>query len=173
MQISNSPTVELDYSGNHVRMLYHLEGDDFRGDLYSFANEGDTHMRSVLKSICLYTLNCSHRHTAEKACWYYLAIKENKLPQNSESYQFIRDMMDLMVSKHERVAHHFFTGIGKLLQNIDSLITEGIVRRFTDLGVPVLCIHDSYVVPECFKEMLFHIMQEEYHKVMGFDSVIK
>jgi len=173
IQINNSPTVELDYSGMHLRMLYHLEGIDFRNDLYTFTCEGDAHLRSVLKSICLYALNCSNRLTAEKACWYNLAIKGNQLPQNQASYQFIRDMMDLMVSKHGRVAHHFFTGIGKLLQNIDSQITEGIMRRFTDLGVPVLCIHDSYIVPDSWKEMLFEIMQEEYLKIMGFSPVIK
>jgi hypothetical protein len=173
IQINNSPTVELDYSGMHLRILYHLEGIDFRNDLYSFTCEGDTHLRSVLKSICLYALNCSNRKTAEKACWYNLAIKGNQLPQNPESYQFIRDMMDLMVSKHGRVAHHFFTGIGKLLQNIDSQITGGIMRRFTELDVPVLCIHDSFIVPGGFEEMLFEIMQEEYYKVMGFYPVIK
>ncbi len=60
---AGEPTVELDYSGLHIRMLYHLIGIDYRDECYVYeksdkANKAD---RDRIKLASLIVINSDDR----------------------------------------------------------------------------------------------------------------
>ena len=59
------------------------------------------------------------------------------------------------------------------MQNLDSRITEGILMRMTDMAIPCLPVHDSYIVPKQHEDRLRDVMVSEYRAVLGFEPVIK
>ena len=42
--------------------------------------------------------------------------------------------------------HHLFTGVGKRLQFKDSCIAESIIESMVNNNIPILAIHDSFIV---------------------------
>jgi hypothetical protein len=55
--------------------------------------------------------------------------------------------------------------------NLDGQITERIINAFTDRDVPILTIHDSYIVPVDEEEALEDAMREAFEEVMGITGV--
>lgn len=49
-------------------------------------------------------------------------------------------------------------GIG--LMNKDSTFSESIINHFTDKGIVVLCVHDSYIVEDHHEQELRTIMNQ-------------
>jgi len=41
---------------------------------------------------------------------------------------------------------YFYSNAGVRLQNLDAQIAESIINHFTRNGIPILCIHDSFVM---------------------------
>jgi len=60
------------------------------------------------------------------------------------------------------------------LQNLDSRITDIILKTMTNSKIPCLPVHDSYIVNERDKDFLLEVMKESYEYIMeGFSPVIK
>ena len=51
--------------------------------------------------------------------------------------------------------------------NTDSQITEIIIQRFTQRGIPILTVHDSYIVPFGYDYLLKQTMEEAFEQVTG------
>ena len=62
--------------------------------------------------------------------------------RNIDIEQLIMDFTDY----HKPIRKFFFSGAGLSLQYIDALIAEKILNHFTKLEIPVLCIHDSFII---------------------------
>ena len=54
IQINGNDTVEIDYSGMHLRMLYHRMGEDYRKDPYGFSRARE---RKKYKLVSLISIN--------------------------------------------------------------------------------------------------------------------
>ena len=63
---------------------------------------------------------------------------------------------------HPHIKKYFFTGVGTELQYVDSCITESVVKRMIKMGVPVLGVHDSFIVGHTFKELLKEYMYDSF-----------
>ena len=57
------------------------------------------------------------------------------------------------------------------LMNLDAKITEDILSYFVNQDIPVLSIHDSYLVPMGMEKLLKEQMQTAFGKVMGIPNV--
>jgi hypothetical protein len=73
---------------------------------------------------------------------------------------------------HQPIADFINTGKGRELQNMDSHITEIILVDLMNKNIPVLPVHDSYIVEKAYQGILAEKMVEAYEKVMGFTPVI-
>jgi hypothetical protein len=61
---------------------------------------------------------------------------------------------------------YFGTGIGLELQYWDSLIAEAVLHEFTyKFKVPILCLHDSFLVPATYYKELAHTMFNAFNSV--------
>lgn len=168
--INGEPTVELDYAAHHIRSPYHLEGIDYRDDPY-LALANDKERRKIFKTLMLVSLNAETEKKAIKAfrsecidiAW------KTKLSLTNKS---ILGLLERARDVHHRIAGYIHSGHGRMLQNLDSQITEGILMRMTDMGIPCLPVHDSYIVPKQYEERLRDAMIGEYKAVIGLEPVI-
>jgi hypothetical protein len=79
----------------------------------------------------------------------------------TEAKQLIKAFEDA----HPKIAHRFCTGdVGMKLMNKDSRIALDIIEHFTSQGIPILCVHDSFIVQEQHKKELEKVMKQTYKK---------
>jgi len=163
--IDGYPGVELDYSGFHLRMLYHLERMDYKGDPYGFGSKQE---RPYLKLVSLLMINKKTRQGLLRAMKKTFAANQLDIPPDEE----IERMVARFDAAHDRINRYFCSDIGLKLQYLDSQITSDILDYFLDREIAVLPIHDSYIVAEHYKQELYEVMKEKYRDRMGFDPVI-
>jgi len=79
-----------------------------------------------------------------------------------------RHLMEAFRKAHPKIAHRFCTGdVGMKLMNKDSKIALDIVQHFTNQGIPILCVHDSFIVQEQHQDELENMMLQTYKKHTG------
>lgn len=174
--INDEPASEPDFSGMHVRMLYHEEGLDFTDECYvipksvALADTESKTIRNKFKLVQLISINCL-KHNARRAI-------EDEFLKNGiyeEYYGEIDYLIEEFITYHKPISNRIFSSklTGKKLQCKDSRIMEGILDRLTTLGIPAIPVHDSVVVPASQRALTVDIMREEYKKVMKFDPVVE
>ncbi len=166
--INGKPTVELDYSAHHIRMLYHLEGIDYKDDPYAVVCDREEE-RPLFKLVQLIAINAANEKKAT------MAIR-NEFRKDGIGYDLTDKSIGRLLCKfmdaHQPVGKYLNSGIGLTLQNKDSQITEAILMSLLKKGIACLPVHDSYVVEETYKDVLLENMTEEYEKIMNFKPVI-
>jgi hypothetical protein len=167
--IDGQKTVELDYSGHHLRMSYHLENKDYEGNPY-WALAGNEKEKKIFKNLCLVAINAADE---EKAIKGFRRRNISRWKEVDLSDEGIRILLDRVKKVHHRIANYIHSEKGRTLQYLDSQITEAILMRMTGQDIPCLPIHDSYIVPAQYEEQLLEAMMVEYRQVMGFEPVVK
>lgn len=162
--INDNPTIELDYSALHIRMLYHMEGVDFRKDPYEGIEE-----RKKFKTVQLILINAEDRKKA--VCGIRKELMEMGYRTGLKD-EDIEGLIETFVSLHPTISKFLHSGIGLKLQNIDSKIMDNILTNLTKMGIPALPVHDSVIVEKRYEEELEHQMVNCYKKVMNFEPII-
>jgi hypothetical protein len=172
IMIDDLVTLEFDFSGYHINLLYALEGltlpeeDPYKLDGFSDAKE----TRDFFKRVLLVVLN-TKRDTITKAKDAVIRrivrdVRFGELIQ-PEEIQDINAAIDQFAIKHEPIQKYFFTGYGIDLQYIDSQIAEKILLYFaTTVEAPCLPVHDSFIIHSglVFKlqEIMLHYFEREF-----------
>ncbi len=167
--INGNPIVELDYSGLHPHLLYAKEGIQFEGDPYSIVDERPQ-VRPFLKHLLLCMLNSKDDIIAERAAnkWLYDNHRQRNILK-SIGITRARPFINAFKQSHEKINHYFCSGkeTGLRIMNLDSTIALGIINTFAKQNIPILAIHDSFIVQEQYKGYLFTIMEKEYERKTG------
>jgi hypothetical protein len=163
--IDGHPVVELDYSGLHLRMLYHLKGMDYKGDPYGFGSKQE---RPYLKLVSLVMINRKTRQGLLRAMKKTFAANQLEVPPDEQ----IERMVARFGAAHDRINRYFCSDIGLRLQCLDSQITSDILDYFLGREIPVLPVHDSYIVARHYGDDLYEVMKEKYRDRMGFYPII-
>ncbi|WP_245568892.1 hypothetical protein [Desulfobacter curvatus] len=164
--IDGKKTVEWDYSGLHIRMLYHQLGLEFTGDPYAI---GDGSQRNEYKLVSLISINADKRGS-------HIAVRDALEDAGFDAAQDltkIRKMMDDFKAHHAPIQGFLFSGAGIDLQNTDSRIMETIMMKLHAKGIVALPIHDSTIVEEEHSARLQKIMFQIYEEEMGYIPVLK
>ncbi|MGD9733721.1 MAG: hypothetical protein AB7U45_16220 [Desulfamplus sp.] len=164
--INANETVEVDYSGLHIRMLYHDLGLEFHDDPYKI---GDGSLRDAYKIVSLVSINAEPRgsHIAVRD-----ALADNGF-EIAEDLQAVIQMMDEFKEYHAPIKEFLFSGVGVDLQNKDSNIMEEILMELHHRGIVGLPIHDSVIVEAQHERLLKELMIQTYRKFMDFEPVLK
>jgi len=182
--IDHQPTIELDFSGMLPRILYAWEGIQFDGDPYSILPD-DPEMRPIFKKVFLALLNAKNEITAVQAGnqflrknWEYCCLmRERELKVKDHLIPWFKEA-------HKQIAHLFCQGSGLEVMNLDAKITLDVIEHFTNREIPVLSIHDSFIVyrhlrdsfivhRQCEDE-LKQVMQSAYRcKTGGFECPVE
>ena len=169
--IDGQETVEPDYSGHHLRMLYHLQGIDYQRYPYAF---GKAEWRPLCKDVALIMINCRAKRYLTNSINKRFRDKGRDKEFGAEILN--KDIIKKMVAEceafHDPIKGFFCSDVGIKLQYIDSEITSYILDYFISRDIPILPIHDSYVVAENNRQELHLLMMEAYEYHLGFQPVI-
>ncbi|QPZ93373.1 hypothetical protein [Thioclava electrotropha] len=155
--IDGQSTIEADFKGLHPAILFAKAGLDIPPDPYSLVpgiTDNET-LRDYAKTTFLALLN---------------ADNTTKEPRNFDSVvhgmtaeAFRRRVKDAF----PMLPGVFGTGIGRYLQREDSDMAEKIMLHFADRGVPVLPVHDSFIIAAEHKDELVRVMEAVFHDRYG------
>jgi len=168
--INNNPVVERDFKALHPYLLYASEGIQYKGDPYSMIDKRPE-ARPFLKQILLCMLNAKDRLTAERAANYWLRNNHQEREQLRElEIKRSRPLMEQFFEAHRPIAHHFCNGkeTGMRVMNMDAKIALDIINYFSKKGIPILSIHDSFIVELQHEKELVEVMKKTYRKHTNF-----
>jgi len=167
IHINGNETIEVDYSAYHIRMLYHLEGIDYRDDPYIVC-EGPG-MRKGYKVVGLIAINAKNDRSA------YGAIRdefhENGIPLPAVKKPLVR-LVNTFRETHQPIAKYLFSDIGLRLQKIDSDVMDRILMSLMDKGILGLSVYDSVIAEKRYEGVLRDAMEREYENFMKYKPVI-
>lgn len=170
--IDGEPCSELDYSCQHLLLLYARGEDEYRwlkgldDDPYYLEKYGPE-VRDLLKVAILILVNASDRNTAVRAIRQKI---NDDFPDIESTNAFIKPLINELMDKHPIVRQHFFSGTGGALQFQDSKIAEYVLGHMKARGQLVLPVHDSFVVQDKYIDNLYVTMIESYRMLVP-DSV--
>jgi hypothetical protein len=175
--INGDSVVELDFSGLHPHLLYAMEGIQLNGDPYNITDQRSGVVRTFLKHILLCMLNAKDERKAEQAAnyWLYKNYSKSLILKNC-GIASASPLMTKFREAHKPIEHHFCNGkdTGLKIMNLDSRIALDIVDHFAEQKIPILAIHDSFIVQKKYKEELRQVMESTYEKhTKGFKCKIK
>lgn len=76
-------------------------------------------------------------------------------------------IVDAILATHRPIADHLYTGKGIELQAVDGQIARNILYHFALKGVPVICVHDSFMIWPEYVDELIALMVLEYRTQMA------
>ncbi|GAD57531.1 hypothetical protein MBELCI_3583 [Limimaricola cinnabarinus LL-001] len=166
--VNGKRMVEIDYSNLHPVILYAEAGVKPPEDCYrcifdagTEAKGGDD-LRSMVKAAFNAMLNAGKE------------LRQAPKGINPGRFDMTwRQVSDAILTAHEPIAHHFYTGVGKRLQRKDSDVAERVMLAFIDSGIPILPIHDSFLVHEGHRDLLNERMQAALTAICGVVTKLK
>lgn len=156
--IDGHQTIEADFKGLHPAILFAKHGLAIPEDPYALVPgiaDNDT-LRGHAKTTFLALLNAGKRGTSEPKDF---DAAEHGMTK-ATFQQSVRDAFPMLPGI-------FGTGIGLRLQREDSDLAERIMLHFAAKGVPVLSVHDSFIIAAEHKDELVQVMRAVFHETYG------
>jgi hypothetical protein len=147
--INGHETIEHDYPGIHIRLLYQEAGKEMRGDPYDFGP------RKQAKLAVLIGINARSTPRAIRA----LADALRGKPGINDPYAAAKKLLMAAKARHPDIAHAFGSDAGVRLMQKDAEIAERVMMEMVrETGIVPLAVHDSFIVPASQAERLMETM---------------
>ena len=182
--INHKTIVELDYSSLHTLLLYGLKEINYyqlkgeQSDPYILKGFGLKN-RKLVKDVVNIALNMKTKknfmNNIKNALFMEGLDQQRKgllNPYDIPSKNLVKKIIESFEKEHPLISNHLFTGVGLQLMNTDSSIAEYILKQFVNKEIPVLCIHDSFMVNTKYESLLREIMVKSF-KVHNLISIPK
>ena len=169
--IDGEPCSELDYSGQHLLLLYATKGEEYYwlrgvGDPYEIKGLGERG-RDLMKQVVVCCVNAESRLEAVQAVRQEINFN---YPDFTSTNAFIDPLIDATLERHPILADCFFSTMWKELQYKDSQIAEYVLTDMKARGQLALPVHDSFVVQDQYIAHLYATMKEAY-RMLGINSI--
>lgn len=161
--INDQPTVELDYTGLHPRLLYAREGIQYDADPYKAVTDEEK-LRPIVKTILLAIFNSNSYLQAVRA-GNFAMLEDEQYRVLGEAGMTVADIIHLFNDAHKPISPYFMTKVAGDLMRIDSKITLCVLEHFASIGECCLPVHDSYIVEARLEGELREQMTIAYQKV--------
>lgn len=169
IKINHMLTVEADYSGMHINLLYAEKGLPMALDDPYHIDNMPPGTREVVKRSLLTIINAKDRKSALQSIRKQIRERKITLPTGVSK---IEEIIEPFEAKHEAIREYFFSGQGVFLQKLDSQIAEHIMLTLAKQGIPALPLHDSFIVSHHQEQALKITMQEAYSRVTGHTAML-
>ena len=93
--------------------------------------------------------------------------RKDKLGKSLTDYQ-LGALLDAFIKQAPTVRWILNTGQALRLMNIDSQIANMVIDHFTQKDIPVLCIHDSFIIQYDKEPELRRILDQATHQVTNY-----
>lgn len=185
--LNGEPTIELDFSSIHILLLYANLGENFLDegkDAYTI--EGHD-FRKAMKIVMMSAINAKPDERrdgdtrAKHAAWKTLVFKcnEDRVKHGISSPDQLSPLLEVMKERHKPIARFLSSGKGIELMKQDSDIAIALIKWHTEIGVPILTVHDSFIVPISFMPFTIDMMNQAYARQVsrflgaGYNSTIE
>lgn len=177
MFMDDWPVSEIDYSGLHIVLLYAEQGysywDEFGFDPYVIPTPdfvtSDHDCRDICKKVLLVGINSQDDRATFNAFRQQAADGSYKKRLTNEQLSTI---LDSLRDLHPIISGSIANDAGIRLMNTDSHITGHILGHFTSQkNIPILPIHDSYLVPYGMEDELIRAMNDAFSAITGITGV--
>lgn len=167
--INGKPTIEIDYKSMHVSLLFALIGHPHEYDPYSIELVDELvgrslDQRSILKNL---VLMCINSNSKKKAFSAFRSEYQPGHPCKRLKDIELERLLTAFLTKYPRLEKFMFSGKGLELMFLDSCIAEYVIKHFTDQNVPVLTLHDSFIIAYDRVLELRAVMTEAGNKYAG------
>ena len=152
VSIDGYPVVEVDYQNLHFRIAAILEGVDMQYvpfDVYTAVLDDPSNKvdRRIVKVAVNIMFNCTSKESAKRAIQGEInaLTDEDKIKYSIGS---ARSVISLIEQEYWEFEELFYRedSYGRILQNKDSNLASSILEEFTKKEIPILCVHDSFIV---------------------------
>jgi hypothetical protein len=146
--INGNPTVEVDFKAMHPSLLFiqlglPIPSDPYRLGVKIFDDADMDVQRKWIKQMVLCAINAKDRSSA-------FAAFRSESPKGSNQKRLtnakLSILLDAFIDQHPQIEQFICKDQGIRLMRKDSDITALIIDHLTSKGIPVLTIHDSYIV---------------------------
>lgn len=188
LTIGGVPTVELDYACLHPAMLYNYRGLPLPADAYGLYPDQGPVLRRAVKIAFNVLINSDDEAGAVRACNQAISdYTKRGRPKPFDERQKARALkgelercgrgfkgiLQDVCNRHAAIAADFYSGAGLRLQNDDVELVYHVCGHFCRRGVPVLPVHDSFIIQVQHEAELREVMVEAYRQRHGFEPVIR
>lgn len=172
--VETQKVVEADYSGIHIHLLYNQVGIDYglkKQDPYDIPGYGKSEEhRNLFKKLLLAAINAKtgKKRTGETKA--IMALQEDINYNRADYPEVIPDLKKVIQDfkkHHKPIAEFLCSGKGLKLMYQDSQIAEHVMKSMLKLRIPVLPVHDSFICPKQYSEILINIMTQAYQDITG------
>ena len=148
--IDDQPTVELDYRGLHVALLSVEQGVTIEGDPYLLPDGilegiGPDEQRRYVKHLVLTGINAKNKKSAFQAFRDHFSGADRGHSLTNVQLQLL---LDAFLETHPHLREQLFADQGIRLMFVDSQIAGSVLAYCIAHDIPVLMVHDSFIVPE-------------------------
>ncbi len=176
--INDAPTIEQDYSSLHIALLYARRGVNYYREHQDDAYQLETscflatpeQTRKYAKLLLLMAVNAKDDKAAFSAFRSARKDAKDRLGSCLTNDQLVI-LLEGLRKKHPVIADDLGSDAGIELMNEDSRITEHVIKRFTELELPVLTVHDSYIVHFSYHDLLQQVLEEAFSMVTGMADI--
>ena len=129
-----------------------------------FPHKNDFDQRKAVKGLVLMAINAVSRKSAFSA---FRSDQAKGDPLKKMTNDELSQLLDSFIEKHPELEPFLCTGKGLELMYLDSRIAESVIEHLTDKSIPVLCVHDSFIVADKEKHELLRAMDHACNQVIG------
>jgi len=167
--INDTPTVEVDFQGLHVAILSLERGIKLEDDPYelpegTIAGVPAILQRQLIKQLVLIAINAGNKGSA------FSSFRDG-FPQGHVAKTLTNNQLEHFLSaftkKHPQLEDKLCSDQGIRLMYVDSCIAELVHAHFTAQSIPVLSVHDSYIIDYTRDAELKEAMATASQKVVG------
>jgi len=176
--IDGKPVVEVDFQNLHFRIAAVVCGvpmEEVPLDMYADILEDVTNKvdRRTVKLAVNIMFNCDRSDTAKRA----IQSEINTLSEEDKTIYTLgnaRSVMALILQSYPDFEGLFFAmePFGRVLQNLDSHLAADILEVFVLKEIPILCVHDSFVVAKEHLELLVLTMADKFRERFKIDCPV-
>ena len=159
--INNNKTVEYDYSSLIIHQIYsevglnYFEENTYSDDPYLLERVPDTE-RKINKAIIQIGLNCDDLDSLNKAL--LSQYKKGKLIGNKPKKKEIEKRLNIFKEMNPKISDYVYSKCALRFQYQDSEIVRKIVNKCSRYLIPVLSVHDSFIVEETNSNFIIDTM---------------
>ena len=123
--------------------------------------------KAIIKGLVLSAVNAKDRKSAFQAFRQDQEKRSaEKLLKNAQLTKFL----DAFCADNQPIAHYLCNDMGVKLMAMDGRITAKVINHFTNKGVPVLTVHDSYLIDIEYQKELHEVMSDAITSELDFAS---
>jgi len=156
--IDGDPTIEADYSGLHPNLLAIEFGGSFDGDPYTINKQLMDNQRKVMKGLLLKVINAK---TIDSG------IRAFQTDERGYKKKDLVELLDAYIEEYPFMRDAIGSDKGISLMYTDGQIVTKVINRFVVQDIPILPIHDSFIVREEDEELLRQAMYRACYEVVG------